>query len=187
MSSITRPEAVTLALYLLGGDQAQQDTEDVAVRAASLFPGMFAWRKYPENIDKDLVRVGLNDATKKKGWTVGAHGRGGWLLTPAGVTVGLRLRDGMPDAPVERQRGQTERLQERERVRLLASAAYAHVTGGNAAAVTADEADSFFRMNVYVDGSARETRIARLENLFGDDPDLGPVVAALAARARQRS
>lgn len=187
MSSVTRPEAVTLALHLLGGDRAQQDTEDVAVRVADLFPGMFSWRKYPEHIDIELVRVALNDATKKKGWTVGSHRQGGWLLTREGATVGERLHREMPDAPVERQRGKDERLQRRERARLLASAAYAQVAEGNAAAVSADEADSFFRMNVYVSGPARETRIARLENLFGDDPEIGPVVAILAARARQRS
>lgn len=177
---------MTLALLSIGGDRERQDTEDVALRVHELVPGMFSWRKYPEHIDKELVRVALNDATKKKKWVVGSHAKGGWMLTPAGVRAATGLQAQMPSAPTSHQRGRDEQLRERERVRLLASPAYEHVSSGNASAVTADEADSFFRMNVYVDGSTREARIARLENLFGDDPELGPVVAALAARARQR-
>jgi len=187
VSSTTRPEAVTLALDGIGGAEAAQDTEDVALRVSELFPGMFAWRKYREHIDIELVRVALNDATKKKGWVVGSHRQGGWLLTPAGVLQAQRLRAQLPDAPATHQRGKDEQLRERERGRLLATSAFARVSAGDAASVTADEADSFFRMNVYVEGSARERRIARLQNLFGSDPELGPVVAALAARARQRS
>src|SRR2546423_1359275 len=48
---LTRPEAVTLALYALGGADASFETEDVAIRVAEIAPGMFAWQKYPERID----------------------------------------------------------------------------------------------------------------------------------------
>jgi hypothetical protein len=52
--------------------------------------------------------------------------------------------------------------------------------------LTGDEADAFFRINVYVEGQARERKIARIENQFGDDPDLSEAVRAAAAVARGR-
>lgn len=178
---------MTLALFALGGSESPVDTEDVAVRAAQLVPGMFAWRRYPEHIDKELVRVALSDARLKKGWVVGSHNKGGWLLTPAGQEFSLGAAAQL-DAPAEHRRsGREERHAERERVRLLTSSAFAEITAsGHAEGVTADEADAFFRINVYVQGQARDRKIARIENQFRDDPELGHAVRLLAALARSR-
>lgn len=184
--SLTRPEAVTLALYSLGGGDAPADTEDIAVRVAGLVPGMFAWRKYPDLIDKELVRVALSDARLKKKWVVGSHDRGGWVLTPAGQEF-ARANEGSLSGPKQARRsGRDERQFERERVRLLTSAAYQRISEGDAAALTSDEADAFFRINVYVEGQARERKIARIENQFGDDPELRDAVRIAAAVARGR-
>ncbi len=184
--SLTRPEAVTLALYSLGGGEAPADTEDIAVRVAELVPGMFAWRKYPELIDKELVRVALSDARLKKKWVVGSHDRGGWVLTPAGQEFARANEASLHGPKQARRSGREERQFERERVRLLTSVAYERVSDGDAAALTGDEADAFFRINVYVEGQARERKIARIENQFGDDPDLSEAVRVAAAVARGR-
>jgi hypothetical protein len=181
--ALTRPEAVTLALYALGGADKPCDTEDIAIKVAELVPGMFAWQKYPEQIDKELVRVALSDARLKKEWVVGAHNRGGWMLTPSGQDFATKSQGQLSQGET-RQRGRDERQHERERMRLLTSAAYAKASDGGP--VTDDEADAFFRINVYVEGQARERKIARVENQFSDDPELGAVVRTLAARARER-
>jgi hypothetical protein len=185
--TLTRPEAVTLALYALGGADVPADTEDVAMRVAELTPGMFAWRKYPDQIDKELVRVALSDARLKKKWVVGSHDRGGWLLTPTGQEF-ARQNEGRLGAATEvRRSGREERQIERERIRLLTSAVYERIAaGGDTGAVTSDEADAFFRINVYVEGQARERKIARVENQFGSDPELGKAVRVAAAVARAR-
>jgi hypothetical protein len=177
---------VTLALFALGGSREAIDTEDIAVRVAALAPGMFAWQKYPERIDKELVRVALSDARLKKGWVVGSHNKGGWTLTPSGQDFAARTEDQLSSEAVPRQRGRTELQAQRERVRLLTSDAYQRSVDGDLREPTGDEADAFFRINVYVEGPARERKIARIENQFGDDPELGPVVRALAAKARER-
>lgn len=185
--SLTRPEAVTLALFALGGADTAADTEDIAVRVAEVAPGMFAWRKYPDLIDKELVRVALSDARLKKHWVVGSHDRGGWLLTPAGHEVARGNEALLEGAKEVRRSGRDERQLERERVRLLTSPALARIReGGDLDDITIDEADEFFRINVYVEGQARERKIARVENQFGDDPDLGAAVRILAALARTR-
>lgn len=185
--SLTRPEAVTLALFALGGANTEADTEEIAIRVAQLAPGMFAWRKYPDLIDKELVRVALSDARLKKGWVVGSHDRGGWLLTHLGQDV-ARSHEALLGGEKEvRRSGRDERQIQRERVRLLTSAAFERIrAGGDLDVATIDEADAFFRINVYVEGQARERKIARIENQFGDDPELGAAVRVLAAMARTR-
>ncbi len=186
MDRLTRPEAVTLALFALGGAERAVDTEDVAMRVAEIVPGMFAWRKYREQIDKEVVRVALSDARLKKRWVVGSHDKGGWSLTATGQRFARRNEQLLTTAPQVRERGRDEQQHARERVRLLSSAAYSHWQSGQVEAVSADEADAFFRINVYVAGAARERKIAQVENLFGDDPELGAAVRLLAGRARGR-
>ena len=51
-------------------------------------------------------------------------------------------------------------------------------------AITLQEAESFFRLDVYVTGNAREDKIIRALNAFGNDPQLGVAVKALAEKAR---
>jgi hypothetical protein len=187
VATLTRPEAVTLALYALGGADAAFDTEDIAIRVADIAPGMFAWQKYADRIDKELVRVALSDSRLKKGYVVGSHDKGGWMLTPAGQEFARRNRDRLaPQQPVAHRRGKDEQQLQRERARLLTSAAYSRYQNGGVDEVTNDEADAFFRLNVYVRAQARERKIARVENQFGEDPELGGLVKLLAARARER-
>ncbi len=46
--------------------------------------------------------------------------------------------------------------------------------------MTAREAETFFRVDEYVTGEARERKVNRIAYAFGDDPELGPLVRALA-------
>ena len=183
---LTRPEAATLALYAEGGEQGLVDTEDVAVRIEEIAPGMFAWQKHRDRIDKELVRVALSDARLKAGYTIGSHAKG-WMLTPKGLEFARRNADRAGERAASERRRPDDRQWERERARLLVSDAFARVQGDGIEHVTADEADAFFRLNVYVKGSARERKIARIENRFTNDPELGAAVRQLAKRARERT
>ena len=67
---------------------------------------------------------------------------------------------------------------------MLGSEAYTKFSEGMADAITSQEAESFFRLDVYVTGNAREDKIVRALNAFGSDPELGPAVRALAPKVR---
>ena len=183
---LTRPEAATLALYAEGGEREMVDTEDVAVRVGEIAPGMFSWRKFRDRIDKELVRVALSDARLKAGYTIGSHSKG-WMLTTTGLEFARENADRAGEEAASERRRPDERQWERERARLVMSDAFARLQNGGVEVVTADEADAFFRLNVYVKGDARERKIARIENRFSDDPELGSAVRLLAARARERT
>ena len=45
--------------------------------------------------------------------------------------------------------------------------------------ISIQEAESFFRVDAYVTGNAREEKMLRLMNAFGDDPELGPLIKLL--------
>lgn len=184
---MTRPEAVTLALYGLGGADRAVDTEDIAVHAAQLAPGMFSWQKYPDRIDKELVRVALSDARLKKGYVVGSHDKGGWVLTPAGQAFARLTGERNGDGESGHRRGRDDQQLRREKVRMLTSRAFERFAKGATSDITDDEADAFFRLNLYVRGQARERKIARIQNQFGSDPELGELVRQLAARAKERT
>jgi hypothetical protein len=51
-------------------------------------------------------------------------------------------------------------------------------------AVTLQEAEAFFRLDDYVTGEAREQKIIRVLNAFGDDPELGQAAQDLARKVR---
>src|SRR6185437_1094281 len=83
-SDLSQAEVVAIAVYRLGGSQRAIDTEDVAVEAHKLAPGRFSWRKYPDQINLELIRVYLSDAKLKHDLLLGS-GKTGWRLTQLGL------------------------------------------------------------------------------------------------------
>src|SRR5262249_50821616 len=84
--TLTNPQIVTLAVYLLGGDRSTVDTEDVAVMAKELAPGRFTWRRHKAQINLELIRVYLSDAKKvAHGVLLRGSGNSGWALTARGL------------------------------------------------------------------------------------------------------
>ncbi len=184
MATLTRPEAATIALDRLGGARAKVGTEDVADEAGRLAPRLFSWVKFPDRIDKELVRRALTDAKLKKKWTIGTHLQG-WMLTPKGLSFAKQNKERVR-SEAERGRQTRDPGIDKERGRLIASDAYVHARRAGVEAVTTEEADAFFRLIAYIRGQARQRKIAGIVNAFSDDPELGPVVIALAARAEAR-
>ncbi len=183
-ASLTRPEAATLALAELGGAEHEILTEDIAVRLETVAPGMFSWQKHRDRTDKELVRVALSDARLKSGFVIGSHLKG-WMLTPDGVRFAEKSEHRTGRSGKQRS-SLGEAQAARERSRLMETVAFQWVQAGELDRVTIDEADAFFRLNVYVRGESREKKIARIENLFGSDLEIGPVVVVLATKARER-
>jgi hypothetical protein len=188
---VTAPELVVLALYMIGGGERVVDTEDVAVKVHEIAPGRFSWRKYPEQINLELVRVALSDAGKpKNGALVDGTGKSGWSLTAAGQRWGeahaprLLGRD-LTKQRAERSAGSVdERRWQRERVRMLATEAWRQWDAAqDGAGISREAAHDVFRIDRYVTGRARELKVNRVRAMFADDEDLAPFVEAAAAVA----
>lgn len=183
---LTRPEVATLALLACGGDRENVHTEEVAIKAAELVPHMFAWENHPERIDKELVRVALSDARLKKGYALGSHDQG-WMLTPAGLAYAQAQEPVSNEArETARRKGKGDAQLSRERARLLGSVAFEKYHDGHLDDISDDDADAFFRLNVYVRGQARLRKIARIQNEFGNDPELRQLIGKLAEKAYRR-
>ncbi len=176
-------QIVVIATYLVGGDAQRVDTEDIAVKASEIAPRRFTWRKYPEQINIEAVRKRLWDACKpdKGGYILGSE-KDGWLLTEAGVRFARKSAKTFA--------GSRKRLSLRERTwlrserdRLLSSDAFLKYKDREGS-ITKRDAEGFFRIDNYVNAEARERKLLRIVNAFGDDSELGPAVRRFAAIVR---
>jgi hypothetical protein len=186
--SLANHEVLTLAVYLLGGETQRIDTEDIAVKANELAPGRFAWKKYLDQINLELIRVYLSDAKKPgKGRYLAGSGNTGWMLSQRGLQFArAHAADlGVEDLSRPVLDAKTQQWIRRERNRLLTDDAHQRFVRNGAESVTRQQAEAFFRLDAYVTGDARQTKILRVVNAFGDDPDLGGTVRALASKLQE--
>jgi hypothetical protein len=176
---LSNHEIVTLAVYLLGGDARRIDTEHIAKKANELAPGRFTWRKYSDQINIELIRAFLSDAKKpKNGKYLVGSGNEGWLITDAGLIFVKNYLPGMKGLDLSRKAlSQKDRnWMRRERDRMLSSDACQKFSAGQSEQITPQDAEAFFRLDAYVTGKPREEKILRTKNLFGTDPELGPLI-----------
>jgi hypothetical protein len=181
-------ELVAIALLLLRGEAQPVDLEDIAVKVNQLAPERFGWRKYPAQISIKRVDDALRDAKKlKNGRYVLKSGKDEWLLTAEGLAFARQRLWQLEGADVSRKpMGTKERnWLRRERERLLGSDAFGKFAAGKPESITAQEAEAFFRIDAYVTGQVRSEKLARAANVFGGDPELGPLIKLLTARIEQ--
>ncbi len=183
---ISNIEIVTLAVYLTGGISSYVDTEDVAIKANEIAPGRFAWRKYPEQINIANVEKRLYDAKIKAGYLLGTRKKG-WILSENGLVVSKKTNKDLKNLDVSRMpANKRERVwRNRERERMLSSAAYEKYTIGKREEITTLEAEAFFRVNDYVTGVARKERLVRVQNAFRNDPLLRAIMNDLVKVVRK--
>lgn len=184
--SIKRPHVVVLALADLGGARRWVDTEDIAIRARELAPQAFSWRKYPEQIDLDGVRVALHDAAKARyGGLVEGSVRTGWSLTLAGVEWekrrGRAMRSRLARAPGPARRDEwrvetRKRALERGRIRRLA--AWRLWTAGRP--VGERHAGAVFRVDSETPRREVHLKVQRILEILGDDDAVGQFVREMA-------
>jgi hypothetical protein len=175
--ALTKRQVAAYAVFLLGGAERAVDTEDIAVRAAELLPGAFSWRKYPEQINLELVRAVLSDSKKPQfGGLLHGTGSEGWRLSNAGVVWATEIEKQVRSGRKIDQ-GQTEpwagssdaRRATREVERVKTSLAWQQWKGG--LQVTAAAAMQLFRIDDYSDGRMRDIKVARMRRLVSQDPD----------------
>jgi len=187
LTPITHAELVTWAVSLLGGDQRRIDTEDVAVKAFQLAPKRFSWRKYPEQINLELVRVYLSDAKKPEhGELLTGSGRTGWSLTRKGLAWIRSARSRLQSLGTSEPQRRASRAgsidssrRDRERKRILTLPAWARWLEGDKSVVFA-EAREVFRLDSYSTASVREAKLTRLRAMFADDEELSSFLTHLS-------
>jgi hypothetical protein len=183
VSNLSNHEIVVLAAGLVGGRSEPIDTEDIAVKADEIAPGRFTWRKYKNQINIDNVRWALLDAKKaENGGYIAGSAKEGWQLTPAGARFcngGSKLLTKL-DLSRQRRDRKEEAWAKRERMRLLNDGAYRKFVQGKGREISLGEVERFFRVDDYIVGEAREVRLRRILNLFGQDPKLGMAVNTFA-------
>ena len=178
-------EIAALALYLLGGAQRAVDTEDIAIKSYELSPELFAWRKYPDQVNLELVRVSLSDAKKaKNGVLVAGSGRDGWRLTPNGVArlSAERVENdgaiaiGKSDA-TRRSAGSIDTVRKaREELRIENSAAWAIWQAEER--IDVDEARKLLRIDSYTSSKLIDVKVARLMAVFPPNSEVGKFIDA---------
>ena len=166
---------MTLAVHLLGGRDRYIDTEDVAMKTHELSPGRFSWRKYPEQISLELVRVRLSEAkSPKRGAMLRGSGTRGWILTAKGLKWASKVAQDPTNLRVqrgqERERGgsvDANRI-DRERARLLGTSAWAKWSS-KSDRISVRDAQEVFRLDSYATEDLRTSKVDRLRKIFMDD------------------
>jgi hypothetical protein len=185
-------ELVTVAVYLLGGATAAIDTEDVAVKVNELAPGRFAWRKYPDQINLELIRVYLS-AAKSRDKYISGSGRTGWTLTARGLAWAESAAPGLVGRDLTRRREERqagsidENRWRRERNRITRTDAWLRWTEGQGDAISSREAAEVFRIDSYAIGRTKDLKVARVREMFKDDSELREFLAAVAAAVGERT
>lgn len=186
LTDFSQAEVVTLAVYRLGGAQRAIDTEDVAVEAHKIAPGRFSWKKYPDQINLELIRVFLSDAKKNENKLMIGSGRTGWRLTQRGLKWAQQASGAVSEVSSGRSRAQSragsidEQRWRRERSRIVATRAW-QIWASGVRNIPAVEAKQVFRIDSYARGELREAKITRLRAMFSDDRELGPFLDHLIA------
>lgn len=157
------------------------------MKAHELAPTRFAWRKYPNQINLELVRVYLSDAKNpKKGGYMDGSGRSGWTLTPRGVRWARAQQKKLPTAELDRPREQArggplgEQRWRRERERILASDAWERWSVGERH-IDLRDAEAVFRIDSYAVGRMRQLKMERLRALFEADEEVLPFLEFASA------
>lgn len=130
-AQIPNRKLVVIALYEAGGVHGKVHTEDIAIKAHEMFPDSFSWTKYPDRVDKDIVRVALVEAARLVNGPMveGRSGRGrghakgrslpretdGWTLTETGII----FAKGSIDAIVGARRRSAPKSHRQEQQRVL--------------------------------------------------------------------
>lgn len=174
---VTRLDLVVLAVHILDGGSRAVDTEDVAIKIRELAPGMFSWRKYPEQINLELVRVALSDAKKSKhGTLLTGSGRAGWRLSPAGISWVASHDHELVEGSLRwdsarRTAGSVDTVRKAQELkRLKGSEAWRKWSED----VTVSPADAhwLFRIDSFTSEAQKTRKIVRIASLFADDKEV---------------
>jgi hypothetical protein len=178
----SQQDIAILSVYLLGGSNKSIDTEDIAVKCHKLAPTLFSWKKYPNQVNIEIVRVVLSNCKKKQnGSLLIGSGREGWRLSTKGVewisTRGKALLS-KKKFKVDANRitaGSIDTVRKkREKMRLLSTPAWKSWT--KCKSIYEKDAKNLFRIDEYTTDKMKEIKIVRMKTLFKDDKEISPFI-----------
>lgn len=161
---------VVLAMLRLGGDSRGLDMEDIAIECHKVSPKTFAWRKYPEQINLDLVANAMRDGKRdRNGALINGGQNTGWRLTMAGqeyaqnlVTTGAVTSN--PNSVPEFRGAEGKRVKQ-EYSRVLQSEAFGQWSSGTH--VSESAMNSLLKINAYTSKELLEIKKTRLARCRG--------------------
>ena len=170
----TDSEIAVMAIYRLGGMLHHIHLEDVAITAAELAPKSFRWKKYPEQVDKESVRLALKNELKNEQGRIFGSIKNGWMLTPYGfswcmVNVG-------PINPTF-----MKSINE-EIVRVKRSKLFAKIVANKSIEILPAEVNEFLRVDEYFSMRNKTERVLLLRNISVLDAKLQKVMDILLQR-----
>jgi hypothetical protein len=159
------------------------------MKAHELAPGVFTWKKYKSQIDRQAIYKHLWDQMKADngGEYVVLVKNDGWMLTLSGTEFARGAVANLKSISPAVKKKKQEPWVGRERVRMLGETAYAKYAEGRKEEIALIDAEKLFRLDDYVIGEARERKVRQAENAFHDDPDLGPVITIASALVRRQN
>jgi hypothetical protein len=164
---LSNVQLVILAVYHLGGERKAVDVEDIAVQSYKLAPQKFAWKKYPEMIDKAVVQYALKDASLPKNGPPLLTGsiKHGYILTLSGLewVILNENQSNFSDVSNFRSKSNFEKLI-LERTRLETSLAFRKFTDNELSSITDGDFQDFTRVNEYFPDHARMRRFTIIDN-----------------------
>ena len=181
-NKILSEDVAVLAVYLTDGHKKPVDTEDIAIKANELAPGRFNWRKYPDQINLDLVRANLKNSSKQyKGNNrifLAGSGKEGWTLTTQGLEWVKKNKNKWlaSDLSLEPDKVRTASIDisrlNREKNRIKSSKAWKLWSTGYGDKISAIEAGTALRADAYVTGRMLDLKINRFKEMFEKDEEI---------------
>lgn len=171
----TNSDITVMAVYQLGGALRHIHLEDVAMKAAELSPRRFCWKKYPEQINLESVRISLKHELASTDRRVLGSIRDGWILTPEGLSWCIATNAvGGGQSLINQLHQEVERAKR--------TAAFSKTIGGNEENVSTAEVEALLRVNEYFTARDRRERALALANAAVLDPQLRLVLTNLRER-----
>jgi hypothetical protein len=165
-------DIVTIAVYQLGGALRYIHLEDVAMKAAKLSPRRFCWKKYPDQINLESVRITLKNESGLPNRRVSGSIRDGWMVTPDGLSWCLTAVSGGDNQGLI-----AELHQEIDRAKK--TAAFNKTVSGRRSEVSVLEVEALIRVNEYFTARDRRERILAMANATVLDSQLRSVLTDL--------
>jgi hypothetical protein len=170
-TKLSNLQIVVVAVARLGGDTQSIHTEDVAIEASNIAPGRFAWRKYPDRIDLELVRRTLAKMAEKEPPLLVGNARRGWMLSKHGLRwVEKNAKDLFSLEGFRR--GSVSDAIEMERARLRETDAWRKYKSGLVDKLSLNDLYEFVRINEYFSDDKRHERFNIVATAVDGDTDL---------------
>ena len=168
-------DITVIALYQLGAALRYIHLEDVALKAAELSPKTFSWKKFPEQINLETVRLALKNELRLPNSRVQGSIREGWMLTSQGLLWCLG------DTTIVKNKISIEQIN-KEIARFKNTETFGKILNNDSKNISDGELKLFLRIDDYFSLRNRKERVAALMNATVVDSSLKPVLDILKQR-----